>query len=348
MGSSARKKKEKKKDFQKAKLRVGKTKAKADNFTDTSFKSKSIVVNQQSLTTSAPSNTAQFTHYLSLASTSKSDTQRKDALSYLTTQLSSQPVNEPMPLPTAIILPKLLPLILDGNASVRSQLLKFLRLLPPADIGDRVESALLYTRAGMTHLATEIRVDALAVLEWLLQVAGDDVVSCPGGWVKTLKSFMSMIGWTTSSATSKWSSASRVSFGISRASFEKSGKTLPRQLLVLSQFLKAGLIEPDIAAQPTTSSNHFPLFDVERHMIPSRANAYAHLNLFGSSRDEEGEMYIDREDRQRVFHKRFQTDVVTGVEHAKREAGEAGRAAAVLTKVLRDGMNDYSGVDDTQ
>ena len=57
MGSSTRKKKEKKKDFQastrprgeslfvanllqKAKLKVGKAKAKPDNFTDTSFKAK--------------------------------------------------------------------------------------------------------------------------------------------------------------------------------------------------------------------------------------------------------------------------------------------------------------------
>lgn len=57
-GASTRKKREKKKDFQvwticiifaigilltilqKAKLKVGKTKAKADNFTDTSFKSR--------------------------------------------------------------------------------------------------------------------------------------------------------------------------------------------------------------------------------------------------------------------------------------------------------------------
>lgn len=40
MGSSTKKKKEKQKDFQKPKLKVGKTKAKAANFTDTSFKSK--------------------------------------------------------------------------------------------------------------------------------------------------------------------------------------------------------------------------------------------------------------------------------------------------------------------
>jgi pre-rRNA-processing protein IPI1 len=82
-------------------------------------------------------------------------------------------------------------------------------------------------------------------------------------------------------------------------------------------------------------------------MIPTRSNAFAHLNLFGSSRDEEGEMYIDREDRQRVFRKRFQAVVELGVENAKKEGGEAGRAAAVLAKMLKEGMDDYSGVDDT-
>ena len=40
MGSSAKRKKEKKKDFQKPKLKVGKTKPKAANFTDTSFQAK--------------------------------------------------------------------------------------------------------------------------------------------------------------------------------------------------------------------------------------------------------------------------------------------------------------------
>ena len=43
MGSSARKKKEKKKDFQKAKLKVGKERPKGTNFTDTSFRSKGIL-----------------------------------------------------------------------------------------------------------------------------------------------------------------------------------------------------------------------------------------------------------------------------------------------------------------
>jgi pre-rRNA-processing protein IPI1 len=245
-----------------------------------------------------------------------------------------------MPLPTAILLPKLLPLILDGSSSVRTQLLKFLRQLPTSDIGDRAETALLYIRAGMTHLAAEIRIDALAVLEWLLEVAKEDIVSCPGGWVKTLKSFMSMMGWAVSGGSSKWTSASKASFG-------KAGKAFPRQLLVLSQFLKAGLVESEALAVVSVGSGMFPLYDVGRNMIPTRSNAFAHLNIFGSSRDEEGEMYIDREDRQRVFHKRFLAVVELGVENAKKEGGEAGRAAAVLAKVLKEGMDDYSGVDDT-
>lgn len=193
----------------------------------------------------------------------------------------------------------------------------------------------------MTHLAAEIRVDALAILEWLLEVAKDDVVTCPGGWVKTLKTFMSMMGWAVSSSSSKWTSASKVSFG-------KAGKAFPRQLLVLAQFLRAGLVESE--TQPTVSTNSalFPLCDVERHMIPQRSNAFAHLNLFGSSRDEEGDMYIDREDRQRVFQKRFQSAIEIGVANAKKEAGEAGRSASILNKVLLEGMADYDSADDTQ
>ena len=44
MGSSAKKKKEKKQDFQKAKLKVGKARPKNTNATDTSFSAKSIVL----------------------------------------------------------------------------------------------------------------------------------------------------------------------------------------------------------------------------------------------------------------------------------------------------------------
>ncbi|OBT60673.1 hypothetical protein VE03_09883 [Pseudogymnoascus sp. 23342-1-I1] len=333
MGSSARKKAEKKKDFKKPKLRVGKTKAKPDNFTDTSFKSRSITINQQSLTTSAPASSVQFEHYLSLASSSKSDAQRRDALSYLITQVSSQPVNAPIPVSPATILKDLLPLVLDGSQSVRTQLLKFLRLLPAKDVGNRAEFALLYIRAGMTHLAVEIRNDALSVLEWLVETAPEYVVSCPGGWFKTLSSFMTMMGWAESVGSSKWSAAAKVTFG-------KGGKSFPRQITVLAQFLKAGLGRV-LTEEPFQRGSCFPLWDADIHVISAQASPFAHLNLFGPVRDEESEMYTERESRQRVFRLRFQTSVDKGIESARKEGGEMGRAGAILGKVVTESMDDY-------
>ena len=73
-------------------------------------------------------------------------------------------------------------------------------------------------------------------------------------------------------------------------------------------------------------------------MLPKRSNAFAHLNLFGAPRDEDSEMYVVREERQRIFQTRFHATVSSGVEAAKREGGEMGRAAAGVSKVLVAGM----------
>ncbi|KAG4428655.1 rRNA processing protein [Cadophora sp. M221] len=333
MGSSMRKKKEKKKDFQKPKLRVGKTKAKADNFTDTSFKAKSIVLNQQSLTTAAPSTITQLTHYLSLASSSKSDTQRKDAMSYLVTRLSNAPSDSPG-LPASILLPKLLPLILDGSTAVRAQLIKLFKILPPMDVADRAESVILYTRAGMTHLATEIRDDALNVLEWLLDSTGDACVKCPGGWIKTLNSFMSMMGWTRDkSATSKWSSESKVTIS------NKANKSFARQLTLLAKFLKTGLDEEVILEKRSLNDIKF---DPATYMLPTVHDPFGYLNLFGPPRDEDGTAYMDSDSRRRVFQKRFKEIVDKGAEDARRAGGETGRAGSTLAKVIREGMENFS------
>lgn len=306
---------------------------------------------QQSLTTSAPSQTTQFTHYLSLATTSKTDQQRKDALAYLTTFISSQPVNQSLPLPTGAILPKLLPLILDGSQPVRTHLLALLRLLSKSDIADRMESTLLYIRAGMTNLATSIRNDALSIFSYLLEFASEEIVSCPGGWVKTLKCFMSMMGWTMTNPTvvgvknDGWTSAPKgnLSLGLS---LSKSPSDLSRQLIILSQFLKAGLC-PDVSSssdhpQDVTQqqqANDFPLCDRQAHALPTKSDAYAHLNLFGAQRDEDEEMYNDCESRRRVFQKRFRTDVEKGIEGARKAGGEVGRAGAMMGKVLLEGLS---------
>ncbi|PBP28336.1 pre-rRNA-processing protein IPI1 [Diplocarpon rosae] len=243
MGSSMRKKKEKKKDFQKPKLRVGKTKAKADNFTDTSFRAKSIVLNQQSLTTTAPSPAHQLNHYLSLASSSKSDSQRKDAMSYL----------------------------------------------------------------------------------------------CPGGWVKTLNSFMSMLGWAPDKSASKWSSESRASLS------NKSNRSFARQVAVLAKFLEAGL--HDVTVYPERSLEEIT-FDPQTYMPPTVSDPFGYLNLFGGPRDEDATAFMDAEARRRVFHRRFSAAIEKGAGEARKTGGETGRAGSRLAKVIREGMEKFSAVDE--
>ncbi|GIK06179.1 rRNA processing protein [Aspergillus viridinutans] len=337
MGSSTKRKKEKKKDFQKTKLKVGKTKAKPENFTDTSFRAKTITLNQQSLHITAPSSDAQFTHHVSLLS-SKSDTQRRDSLAHLTTSFVSRPVDSPLPQPVSVLLPTLLPLILDASSSVRTQLLRLLRALPTHDIQDHVPQLLPYIRAGMTHLAADIRVSAVEVLSWLVDVAGAEVVSCAGGWIKTLNCFLSVLGWHTEES-SKWS-GSRASFGKSGAK----GQPMVKVLGALAVFLQAGIGRPDDGMGYSSDTPNevsgwdFPLCHAAQHMVPQATAPFVHLNLFGQPRDEEGEMYETREDRYRVFENRFLGAVQRGLEGARSEGGEVGRASAGVSKVLKEAI----------
>lgn len=313
---------------------MGKTKPKAANFTDTSFKSRAIVVAQQSLTEDAPDSVSLFLHNLSLAATSRSDNQRRDALSFLTGQLSTNPPNNPAG--TAGVLNKLLPLVSDGSGPVRTQLLKLFRALPAPEVRPVAEKIILYARAGLTHLSSEIRDDALNVMEWLLDTAGEEVVACPGGWMKTLNSFGALMGWTSMAASASaaqgvkgWTSAPKTTFGAT-----KGGQSYARQLLMLAKFL-------DVGFRPEQPPSYCPkAYWNGVYRIPKAPNPFGYLNLFGSPRDEDGEMYADREDRQRVFLRKWHAATVKGTDEAKKEGGAVGRAAATLDQVLKDGVRD--------
>lgn len=349
MAKSAKHKKEKKKDFQKPKLKVGKAKPKAANFTDTSFKAKctcmlhhhsrapadratAIVLVQQSILAAAPSTTSQFSHHLSMLS-HKSDTQVKESLAYLTTALSTKPADAPLPQPITLILSKVQPLVHGASHGVRQQLLKLLQTLPPAELADHTDQLLLWTRAGMTHLSTDIRSTSLDILEWLLLAAGDDVVSCAGGWFKTLKTFLGLLGWQARvDADSHWTSNRAVSSKPSDA------KAQGRTLMALAALLRAGLAPPKDDGKDLGPVKNFPLWRTDAHMA---RGGFAHLNLFGPPRDEESEMYGDREDRQRIFQERFQSSITAGLEMAKKEGGEVGRAAAAVRRAMSEGMADY-------
>lgn len=164
--------------------------------------------------------------------------------------------------------------------------------------------------------------------------------------MKTLKCLLTVLHWNTPAPTNTakgrtassnaWTSTRAPSLGTGGAE----GRIPVKTLNALAAFLQAGLQTTD-DLKKVPSKWPFPLRHVECHLITKRTNAYAHLNLFGTVRDEEGAMYSEREARQRIFHRLLFSTVKNNVEVAKREGGEIGRAAAGVGKTLVEGMEGF-------
>lgn len=324
MGSSAKKKKEKRKDFQKPKLKVGKEKPKAANHTDTNFRAKAIVLNQQ-LNVEAPSTVQQFHHHLSLLS-SKADSQRKESLAFLTTYISSARKGSNLPVTVGSLIEKICPCVLDANTGVRTQTLKLFQTLPATDVQDQVQRLLPHVRAGMTHLSKDIRLSALNVLSWLIGTVPEELVSCSGGWFSTMECFTTMLGWR-SSEIQKWT-LSKPAIG--------EPKSTAKILTTLAELLEAGLSDRSMKENIPHIVGSCPYWDLAHHILSSKSNAYGYLNLFGAIKDEKTQMLEDREDRLGVYDEHFRTLIDAGVSTCKKEGGEIGRATGLLAKVLEN------------
>lgn len=230
-----------------------------------------------------------------------------------------------------MILPKIAPLLLDASSGVRTQVLKFLRNLSASEVQENAASLLPYIRAGMTHLAADIRSSIVDVLIWLVDVAGAELVACSGGWVKTLNCFMSLLGWHTEESA-KWSG--------NRSTMGSAGRPTVKALTALAMFLRAGLRgeSEDHDAHEAGDDSGYGIChpSIQQHMIPTTSAPYAYLNLFGQPRDAEGEMYETREDRLKIFVERYRTLIERGVDNVRKEGGDIGRAAAVVSRILRE------------
>jgi pre-rRNA-processing protein IPI1 len=111
---------------------------------------------------------------------------------------------------------------------------------------------------------------------------------------------------------------------------------MARTLQALAEFVHAGIGQQSANAVKTgdaTLHSDFPMWYSVQHQVPQKSNAFGYLNLFGMPKYE-AEMLEDCEDRRRVFDKTFRASVEMGLEAARREGGDVGRAAAVLTKAL--------------
>lgn len=282
-----------------------------------------IVLSQQ-LDINAPSESTKFQHQLSLVS-SRSDTQRKDSLAYLTAYLSASRPGATLPVTASSLLVASCPLILDASSGVRTQVLKLFESLSPEDIRDHVSKVLPYMRVGMTHLSKDIRLSAIDFLSHVIKVAGLELVSCAGGWSQTLECFLTVLGWRSADAT-KWSST--------KASFGGDIKSTARIMQVLADFLRKGLHEDPTSSDLDLLALEFPLWNITAMSIPTKSYPYAQLNLFGPPTDPHHQMLEDRDDRLELFSRSYHDIIWAGVDAAKKEGGELGRASGLLIKTL--------------
>jgi pre-rRNA-processing protein IPI1 len=167
-------------------------------------------------------------------------------------------------------------------------------------------------------------------MEWLLDVAADELVSCAGGWVKTLDTFCAMMGWAPKSANGGWTSGSRVSL---RA---KDSTTQARQISALAKMLEAGFASGEAADEDDSSD----LWD-SLYRIPRDPKVFDYLNLNSGNRNDEEQMYASREERQQIFKTKYYDSISQGADEALKVGGLTGRAAATLRKVLTEDMAGY-------
>jgi len=220
------------------------------------------------------------------------------------------------------------------SSGVRQQALKFIQGLPAEDVKSRIEPLLLRTQAGMTNLAQDIRSSSLDILDWVLETAGEEAVSCPGGWMRTLDVFHGLLGVHLDPKTGAWKSTRTVKSGAE--------KLYAKQLSTLANLLRAGIHEQTRTRVPRTGDDPwFPLWHAEQHVLPTAANPFGHLNLFGQQRNDKDQMLEDVEDRRRVFAECAQPAVQAVIASAKSEGGEIGRAGAQLRKAVEEGMREY-------
>jgi pre-rRNA-processing protein IPI1 len=184
----------------------------------------------------------------------------------------------------------------------------------------------------MTHLSRDICLSAIDLLSWMIGRAGLDLVSSQGGWYQTLQCFTTMLAWRLSDVD-KWTTSTPTG---------GDNKYVAKIVTVLAELLESGLMDRVSSTEALSLAAEFPLWHAEFHRTPVKSNAYAYLNLFGPPQDLTELMLEDCEDRIKVYNDNFRVLVESGVSQARKEGGECGRAAGLLSKVLeRAHLDDY-------
>ncbi|KAL4211496.1 Rix1 complex component [Rhizopus microsporus] len=255
MPNARKKKQAKNEDFQKKKLKVGKKKAVPDNFTDTSFRSKSIVLPNQSINEDK-SHEITTSRNLTLSDLlvrlrHPSANVKKEALLGLGDICSKNP--ELLISSLGQVVNGLLKLFIDEDRDVRKATLNYLQEtfveIDKVELQPFMPILIMYTCSAMTHIFEDVRLDAVKFMNLWIQIAPDVVVS--KFWNRIRGNYMSLLSVDASKSSQTSAPSMMIGNNTSTASIKaavtKSHLHIHKNKLgffsSLSKFLEAGLSE---------------------------------------------------------------------------------------------------------
>lgn len=362
MGSK-RKKAEKKKDFVKKKLKVGKTAAKPDNHTDTSFVSKTISLPNQTLNKKTVNGGTEhkeevdLTHHLSLTRHHSSQT-RKEVLNYIEQHLPSNPSLYKQ------ILTSVTPLVLDESQSVRKCLVSLLTACAKNQSGLldlHIKSLILFIHSAMTHIKPDVRNSSSSFLSVLVSNAPNSLAR--SYFIKTMKSYFALMSWALTDDKKSLSMAISTSSSIGGST--KNARI--GHLKILRDFLKICIFphkdENINELDPNQICQTHPLS--YKYLVPDTTQPYTSLKLFvhemaqlKSTGDDEkdsrgsgdGSFTIndlntisaeDLDTRRKVMHDVFLKPLMKNLNNMIKEGGEVGRESNSCLAILNEFQQEF-------
>lgn len=350
MGSK-KKAKEKKKDFVKQKLKVGKTALRNANHTDTSFRVKSINVPLQNLN---PNLSLEDELLKNISLTKHASHQvRKEAVVSMQKILAMKKEMPALMKPLILAVSKL---IIDNSNEVRSEALNVFKnqCIKQVNLQLNYNLTLLYIQSAMTHIDSSIRNDSTKFLEALISTNGILFLNyiVDNNWVKLLKSFFSLLNWPLNHETIT------LNVNVGRSSNSKAAKSKIRHVKVLNQLVSYGIfgINALSMANSKDSVNFFSIKEGQdsdnpvqgihtltiKYMFPSIPSAFQHLQLFSRNTfdDTSSVRSEDPLSRRKMFIDIFANNVIRELQILVKEGGEIGKISKVLLTSVTDAMND--------
>lgn len=339
--TKSRKQKQKKKDFLKKKLKVGKTAAKPSNLTDTSFVAKTISVKNQHLDHDHHDLTKRFPllkHH--------NATVRKETLSIFIKAI-------PQIIKTRLMTPLLsqaIPLICDDTKDVRDSLIELLDTIGTTDSQVLVLHCnvfVLYINMAMTHIVPRIQADSTRFLLCLMKYCGEEIVR--KAWLKLMNGVMNVLGWTSVGANQA-SGALQTK--------KRDSKANKMHLDALYKLVEYGCF--DLTTINNKMSDDMDHEESEDHQVLSQRNKFLqpdfpqpfeHLKLFerqlkqsndGSNSTIPGGVAgaaanslanQDLDSRQAIFESDFQKSIIKQCQLLVKDGGECGKAANSLNRL---------------